>query len=148
MKSHFVLRLKNKLNQFGIFFIGCSNREIKQLEDYARFPLPVVYKEFIANFGKGTGNYLNDINIFYNDVFENKNSAEELLQEDKSEFNLKETDFVFCSYLGSQFMYFSLLEGNDPPVYYYSEGEDVPSKKFDSLSDCLLTFFEDVLGKI
>jgi hypothetical protein len=63
MKSEFVLKLKSKLNQLGVFSIGCSNREIEQLESYARFALPDVYKEFLANFGRGTGKYLNDINL-------------------------------------------------------------------------------------
>ena len=148
MKSEFVSLLKNKLNKYGIYSIGYSKREIGQLEDYANFALPDTYKEFLAHFGKGTGKYLDDINLYYDGVFKNRNSAKELLEEDESDFNLKETDFVFSSYQGGQFMYFSLIEGDDPPVYYYSEGAGVPSKTSDKFSECITDIFEDVFGKL
>ncbi len=36
---------------------------------------------------------------------------------------MPEDAFVFFMHQGYQFMFFRLSEGDDPPVYYYGEGE-------------------------
>ena len=142
MRSEFILELSKKLNERNLFPIGCLQKEMEQLENYAHFPLPKTYKEFMAFMGRGAGDYLADMNITYKKVFENKNSMNELLEEDTSDFKLSETDFVFSSYQGEQFMYFNLREGDNPPVYYYIEGTSkVPRKIYDSFTEYILDLF-------
>jgi SMI1-KNR4 cell-wall len=146
MRSEFILTLSKKLNQFNVFPIGCSKKEIEHLEEYTQVSLPETYREFLSFMGRGAGKYFIDINIFYNRVFENRNAANGLLEDDESDFSLDEIDFVFCSYQGEQFMYFNLRESNDPSVYYYVEGAKAPIKKYDKFTECILEIFKDTFG--
>ena len=142
MKSEFILTLSRELSNRNFYPAGCSKKEIENLEIYAKHSLPETYKDFMISMGRNGGNYLDDINSTYGKVFDNRDIATELLKEDESDFRISETDFVFSSYLGGQFMFFNLLEGNNPPVYYYNEGTiRIPVETYERFTECILKMF-------
>ncbi|MEP6901550.1 MAG: SMI1/KNR4 family protein [Actinomycetota bacterium] len=97
MRSEFISIIPKKLSRFGLYLypIRCSKKEIERLEIYAQSPLPETYKEFMAFVGRGVGKYFEDINIFYPRVFENRNSMDELLEEEQATLNLAKQILFF-----------------------------------------------------
>lgn len=103
-----------------------------------------MYELFLKAMGRGAGKFFEGTDIFYPEILTIKRGAEELLREDEVPFCLSESDFVFCSHQGYQFMYFKLDELNDDPaVYYYLEGSGIIRKKWDHFSSFLLNAIED-----
>ena len=120
---------------------GCTQEEVEKIEKHFKVTLPGLYKDFLLRMGHGAGEYLVGTDIFYKYIFDLKEGAEELLEEDNAEFKLPEHVFVFASHQGYQYMYFDLADNmDDPPVYYYLEGSGAPEKKWDSFSRFLLTY--------
>ncbi|WHI45932.1 SMI1/KNR4 family protein [Microbulbifer sp. TRSA001] len=61
--------------------------------------------------------------------------AQELLEEDNSNFKLPQKSFVFLMHQGYQFMYF-VCDGNEnPAVWHYYEGNLEPAVKWRSFSE-------------
>ena len=152
LKSGLIPKLCRKLVNVGVssynLIQGCSNEEIEYLENYTTHPLPETYKQFLIHMGHGAGKFFEGTDIFYKTIFENRIAANELLEEDQSNFKLAETDFVFASHQGYQFMYFSLCENADPSVYYYIEGAKLPHKKWERFSEFLIQSVEDYVNLI
>ena len=44
---------------------------------------------------------------------------------------------------GYEFLYFPIDQGDDPPVFYYLEGENLPTKKWESFSAFLIKSLQD-----
>lgn len=124
---------------------GCSIEEIQKIEEYFQYPLPKTYKEFLYYMGYRAGRFFAGTDIFYHRIFELKEGFNDLLNDDNSDFKLKETDFVFASHQGYQFMYFNLCENDNPPVYYYFEGDMFPHKKWETFSDFLYENMEEYI---
>jgi len=72
-----------------------------------------------------------------------KEGAIELLQENESEEKLTDNNFVFFMHQGYQFYFFNLDEGDNPPVYFYHEGENKDRfiKKYESFTDFLIACY-------
>ncbi|WP_051530636.1 SMI1/KNR4 family protein [Ruminococcus flavefaciens] len=88
----------------------------------AQFPnikLPSAYVEFMRYAGNGLFWVGSDYG--FNEVPELKEWADELLEENCFPHKMKEDYFVFWMHQGYMFYFFKLSEGDDPPVYYYSE---------------------------
>lgn len=149
VKSRLMLELCQKLIDTGVSSYnqmqGCSSEEIEQLENYTKYPLPEMYKQFLINMGHSVGKFFDGTDIFYKAIFENRMAASELLEEDQSDFKLAETDFVFASHQGYEFMYFSLSENDDPSVYYYIEGAKLPHKKWERFSEFLIQSVDEYI---
>ena len=64
--------------------------------------------------------------------------ADEMLAENGRPFELPPGAFVFLMHQGYQFMYF-VCDGatDDPPVYYYLEGQPAVERKAERFSDWL-----------
>lgn len=117
---------------------GFSDKEIMELEACLKYPLPLVYREFLKTMGHRAGVFFIGTDMFfddYHDLLALRKTAEELLHEDNYPFRLPDDAFVFSMHQGYQFMYFQMQDsGDDPPVYYYKELTDAPQKISSSLS--------------
>lgn len=123
---------------------GCSLEETDELESYVKGQFPQSYKIFLLTMGRGAGKFFEGTDIFYPEILEIRRGAEDLLDEDNSDFELSTSDFVFALHQGYQFMYFSVVEDvDDPPVYYYMEGAEASHKKWASFSEFLLKSVHD-----
>lgn len=107
----------------------CTPEEVRTLEEHIAHTLPQAYREFLLWMGHGAGPFLRGTSVFYGDLPDQGEAAEELLQENAIEAVLPKDAFVFYMHQGYQLMFFRLSEGDDPPVYYYGEGESLKSFK-------------------
>jgi hypothetical protein len=94
--------------------------QIKDIEEKLNVRLPEIYKQFLRLMGKGAGSYMKGSSAFYNEILFLKKWAIELVSENKID-SLPGDAFVFWMHQGYQIAYFRLSEGNDPPVYFFSE---------------------------
>ena len=112
-------RIKNK----GIIPIPANTGQIQSvLDNFKIEEFPSTYNEFLKRMGNGTRNgFLQGSSCFFNELENLKEWSLELLKENNSKLILSDNDFVFWMHQGYQFSFFKLDEGDDPPVYYYTE---------------------------
>lgn len=118
---------------------GCSGKEISSIEFEAGGKLPDIYKIFLAKMGKNAGNYMLGSSAFYDDLPDLKQAALELLEENHFEKELPAKAFIFWVHQGYQIAFFIMGISENPPVFYYGEGEELKQfKEMGTLTD----FFE------
>ena len=123
---------------------GCSDAEIRELENHFEIRLPKVYKDFLKRMGKGAGLFMQGTDIFYEWLFGNREAMEDVLTLDKNPFSISKQVFVFSSHQGYIFHFFDTSAAqDDPPVYGYGEGELKPRLVNESLSDFLKTAIDE-----
>jgi len=106
--------------------------------------LPKAYIEFMSVMGNGTGgHYMGGDSCFMDEIFDLRQGAIELLEENESINILTDEDFVFWMSQGCMFCFFKLTEGDNPPIYFYNEsGEDKFIKIAESLVEFLINRLE------
>lgn len=133
---------------FGGEVIPATPDEINTLESLlpSSYSLPAAYKEFLLYGGKKMGSlFEGGFDFSLNAVtFHLKNRKEifEIIHEDDSNEELPTDLFVLVEHGGGYVEYFLQREGDNPPVYSYSEadgdGLEVSKKIHNSFSDFLL----------
>lgn len=93
------------------------------VDSFHTISLPIQYIEFMRY--AGNGQFWRGSMYKFSEVHKLKEYAKELLSENDFPHTLKDNDFVFWMHGGYMFYFFNLDEGNDPPVYYYSECDDL-----------------------
>jgi len=136
----------NKLNSINDLAFYIKNRgnklepvtssKIFLIEKEFKITLPEVYKQFLQLMGNGAGEYMRGSSVFYDEIFSLRKWADELVHENDIE-PIPNDAFVFWMHQGYQAAYFKLNEGDNPPVYYFSEGQESDGFKLKekSLSD-------------
>lgn len=128
--------------------IPCTEQEIAQLERQYQLTLPAAYREFLLWMGKGAGNFLAGDACYYDALSQLHEDALELLAENGVTQRLPDDAFVFSMHDGYQFLFFRASEGENPPAYWYGEGEPIAPdgatatpfpKRFDHYSDFLVS---------
>ena len=76
--------------------------------------------------------------VFFDEIFSLKQWAEDLIRDNDIK-SLPEYAFVFWMHQGYQLAYFKIDEGDDPPVYFFSEGN--VSSAFELKEKTLTDFF-------
>lgn len=95
--------------------------QIRKIEIEFNAPLPATYRTFLSLMGNGAGNYMRGSSVFFNEIFSLRKWTMELINENGLN-PLPKNAFVFWMHQGYQSAYFRLNESNDPPVFYYEEG--------------------------
>ncbi|MDQ2715867.1 MAG: SMI1/KNR4 family protein [Chloroflexota bacterium] len=105
--------------------VPCTEEEVRSLEDTLGFSLPATYREFLLWMGhaRGAGNFLRGSDCFYEWLPLIQGWAVELLEENGNPEVLPEDAFVFYMHQGYRFYFLRLSEGDNPPIYYYTEVE-------------------------
>lgn len=137
--------LIEKLEQKNICMKRSTEQQMEELCSFVKGKnLPKAYIEFMSVMGNGTeGHYMGGDSCFMNEIYDLKQGAIELLEENESVNLLTDDDFVFWMSQGCMFCFFSLTEGDDPPVYFYNEsGEDRFIKIADSIVEFLVNRLE------
>src|SRR5438034_575581 len=98
---------------------GCSESEVTQLENHFGVHLPQTYRDFLKYFGKQAGRLFEGTDCFYEQLWNLRFWAEELLQADAQHFILSRDSFVFSMHQGYEFLYIQTEVGDDPPVFQY-----------------------------
>ncbi len=104
--------------------VPCTENEVRILERQLGFSLPGAYRKFLLWMGHGAGILLRGSDCFYQHLPPLRTWAEELLEENNFPEPLPEDAFVFYMHQGYLFYFVRVGEGDDPPVYFYSEAMD------------------------
>lgn len=133
-----IQELERYLNSKGCELHGCTVREVAKIEAFFSVTLPVYYRDFLFSMGKGAGKFMMGSSAFYSEIFDLREGSIELLSDDNFK-SLPDNTFVFWMHQGYQFAFFYLNEGDNPPVYYYLEGEHYEDfeRKEESFTDFL-----------
>ncbi|MEO6175600.1 MAG: SMI1/KNR4 family protein [Flavobacterium circumlabens] len=126
-----------KVEELGYKIEGLDNEKIRAIEKYYDVCLPLDYKLFLEKMGKTGDKFLRGEDCFYDRILELREYANDLLADDNSQFKLKKEHFVFYSHQGYIFAFFDTSIEENPPIYYYFEGDLEPKIKYDSLSSFL-----------
>ena len=86
--------------------------------------------------GKAAGDFMKGSDFFYERLFDLRESAEALLEDDNSNFTLPKNAFVFWVHQGYQFAFFN-CESDNLAIFYYMEGEGA-KKIYDTFEDFLI----------
>lgn len=141
----YINELLEKLKEKKICMNKSKEEQMKALHSIAMGEnLPKAYIEFMTVMGNGTeGKYMAGDSCFMNEIYDLKQGAIELLEENESKNVLTDDDFVFWMSQGCMFCFFKLSEGDNPPIYFYNEsGEDKFIKVADSLVEFLINRLE------
>ncbi len=122
-------KIINDYNHQGKKFYPATEEHIERLlEIWGN--LPLAYMEFFKKMGGGSGHgFLVGESVFIDELFYLKEWGIELLKENNSICKLSDNDFVFWMSQGCMFGFFNIDEGDDPPVYFYTENEPDTIKK-------------------
>ena len=124
-------KIKQQLQQLGLVkpdeFVGCTTDELNRLEEELGISLPKSYQEFMLWMGNGAGQFLRGSDCFFQHISYLREWAIELLEENNFPEALPDDAFIFFMHQGYQFSFFRLSEGDEPPIYYYCEGENKTS---------------------
>ncbi|WP_452219433.1 SMI1/KNR4 family protein [Lacinutrix salivirga] len=140
-------KIVTQLDKWETIYKGCSQNQIKEIEELAVSKLPECYVEFLEVMGfemdrkaPGMRGYLLGTTVFYPSIKWLNETWAEQLTEDGSSLELPENAFVFYDHQGYLFAFFKLDEGDNPPVYGYEEGYEGDS--FPKIADSLSSFYE------
>lgn len=122
--------------------VPCSMSEVIELEKAYQITLPDIYKKFLLSMGKDAGKYMLGNSCFYNEIYDLQQGAREIIV-DNGLPELPVNSFVFWIHQGYQFAFFLVGESQNPPVYYFSEGQGM--KNFRLINKSLTDFFYDQL---
>lgn len=125
-----ILEIKDLMIQEEIVkpqdFVGCTDDEIADIEKFAGGKLPAWFKAFLQVMGKGGNRYTAEVQYVWTGLKKNREYANGIIQENESDYQLPPNAFVF-SCLNGYFSFFMLDEGDDPPIYTFSEGGKEPA---------------------
>lgn len=139
-------KIKEKLNKYLSIdwnkVEGCTTQEIQDLEEKYNVKFPLLYREFLLNMGRHSGNFLEEYFYNYNSLLDDDlhiDSKEVLLA---NETVIPENAFFFLCYSGYEFACFLIEENNDnPPVRFYYPRDTYLYAEYNSL-------YEFYLGRI
>lgn len=114
---------------------GCSKVDVQKLESYFNVCLPDVYKIFLFSMGHDAGKFMRGTSAFYKELFILREDLKDML--DEQGIALPDETFVFWSHQGYQFAFFYTNNGDNPPIYFYREGEAAIKKVANGLTDFL-----------
>ncbi|WP_235617219.1 SMI1/KNR4 family protein [Lysinibacillus mangiferihumi] len=121
----------------------CSKDDISKLVKLSPTrTLPKTYLDFMNKAGNGI-EFLVGTNYCMKYIFNLKEWAFELLEENNFIKKLTDNQFIFMMHQGYMFWFFNLNDGDDPAVYFYDESVELDdfNKISDTLSDFLISLY-------
>jgi hypothetical protein len=94
---------------------GCSDKDLKRIEDHVGHRLPEEYKNVMRVIGREAGDFMSDLEMFYPEVVTLTDRIRKLLTET---VKLPDDAFVFVNRYGEQILFFHVsATGDDLPIY-------------------------------
>ena len=104
---------------------GCSEAQVRRLEERFGFPLPKAYRQYLLFMGADRDGVFRGCDWFVDDVVENTDLVPELLAQNHVSHRLPPHYLAFFSHQGYIAAWFALpKEREDPRVWYFSEGNE------------------------
>jgi hypothetical protein len=127
--------------------VPCTTEEIAALEALtAPHHLPAAYVEFLRYGGKQLAGVFHGLDFSYAMALAHRSHGSRdilsMLRRRDQTAVLPDAVFVLNEHLGSNFTYFNLTEGDDPPIYFWEEGDeglDTAVRDHDAFSSFVLT---------
>lgn len=169
-------RAKELLAELGYIrpecIFPCTEADVDEFEIAIGVKIPLAYREFLVWGGKGMGKIMQGSDDFYyyepvysqmrkllqnydkshdyqtDEPYLGRIMARELLLENNLDPSpIDNQVIIIFSHQGYQFAYIRADEGENPPVYYYVEGQvlNTPVKQHEHYSDYLETVIRDSL---
>jgi hypothetical protein len=112
---------------------GCTAKEIRAIETSFGRALPGEYKKLLGIMGKGAGDFISDVTMYFPAIVKLTDKSRELLRE--VDVDLPPDAFVFASRYGEQLLFFHVKpDDDDPPIYrWHDERPKVFKKVFTSI---------------
>ncbi|MBW3542608.1 MAG: SMI1/KNR4 family protein [Planctomycetes bacterium] len=123
----------------GVVIEGATEAQIGALEVEIGRPLPETYRQFLRSMGHSAGPLFrgSDYSLAQPHCLRLRPLAQRVIDRSASQYRLPENAFVFLVHHGYQFLFFKLGEGEDPPVYRFSDAEPSEMRIADSFSSFL-----------
>ncbi|NOV02956.1 SMI1/KNR4 family protein [Paenibacillus planticolens] len=121
-------------------FHGCSEAEIKILEQEMGIKLPETYRQYLLAVGHYSGRLFQGTDTNFSQIKELQSETVELLRENNNPVVLPDSTFVFSMHQGYEIRFFKLNEGDNPPVMEWYEGS---TKGIIKLYDSFEEFLSD-----
>jgi len=121
----------------------CSKDDLSKLVKLSSTrTLPKTYLDFMNKAGNGI-EFLIGTDYSMKSIFDLKEGAIELLEENNFIKKLTDNQFTFMMHQGYIFWFFNLNDGDDPAVYCYDESVNLDDfyKVSDTLSDFLVSLY-------
>ena len=124
---------------------GCSEQEIKKLEQTYELPLPYSYKVFLRYFGRRLYGIATDLEFVYPNVLSLTQYARDIDREiqEEGDFNpeelLPQNAFVFARRYTMEFWYFLAEEDVDNPSIFFDECDGNAARK---IQESIFDFWE------
>ena len=140
--------LEQFIAKYGGEIIPCTSEEVEKLESMLPHPycLPTAYKEFMLYGGKKIGKLFDAFSFSYDMALlhaENGYSeASSMIKIYDRSAEIPDDIFVLTTHITSYFDYFRLSEGENPPVYSWSDDEELGigaiEKPYEHFTDFLI----------
>ena len=150
--EHNILEIKRKLEQIPFTrrrpIEGCSDLDVRMLEEYAGGRLPAAYVAFLKIYGRDTRRLFTGQSAALNDRYQlqMKELANRQLEGMNVPFRIGDSSFVFLELQGCIFWFFPLGESEDPPVYSIGDGDVEPLLMANSFTDFLVLRLREFEG--
>ncbi len=133
-------KIEKILNNFseatGTKLVGCSDKEILDIEKYFGDNLPKEYENFMRIAGKKAGELFVGSDVFYPNVLNTKRGTKDLLEENNLVGIIPDNVSPFFMHQGYIINFF-LDNSDDPKVYEFMEGDAKPKLLYDRFSEFL-----------
>ena len=111
-------QLSNRITATGAIdtsdIVPCTPKNQQQLEQILKCSPPKAYRSFLSTMGRGAGEFVSELTIFFPDVLTNTAKMREILAACNQ--SLPDNTFVFIHQHGEQMLYLSLKSDDDPDV--------------------------------
>lgn len=125
--------------------VGCTDDEIREIEQKEDVTLPTAYEEFLRRMGKSAGGFLRGMDFLYPRMIGLTKAARELMAECGVTDELTTDDFAFISSQGCSYLYFDTNAGENPPVYRYIEYDEEPEQVTETFTEWLHKSVSDTI---
>ncbi len=137
--------IREKFMSLNYPITPCTADDIMELEGRVGFSLPAAYKEFLTWMGRRSGGFMIGTDFGYTELLGANEAAIELLNESQSMETLPEDAIIILFHQGYTFDFIRATEGDDPPVYSYSETKN--EDRFVKLSSHYSEYLLDLMEK-
>ncbi|WP_295620390.1 SMI1/KNR4 family protein, partial [Chamaesiphon sp. GL140_3_metabinner_50] len=127
-----------------------SSNDILYIENKFNVSLPSTYKYFLAIYGNGNGQLIDNTFLEYlPNLLSLREDVQEMIEEDVATVYdpIPNDAFFFASTLSAHYWYFICNENIDPDVYYISVG-DKKHHNCNKLSNFIIEIFNDSIDII
>src|SRR5262245_33961734 len=99
---------------------GCSDQDLRRIEEHIGCRLPGEYKKLMEVLGRGAGDFMSDLGMFYPRVVTLTQRIRKLVSDS---MELPDDAYVFVNRYGEQSLFFHTGSNDDPPIYRWHDEE-------------------------